>query len=53
MAEQNAGMKYEDFELFHVFICKSASDMKPEITYRYMVDGEADTTGSKNVLKNF
>lgn len=49
MAEQNAGMKYEDYEYFHVFICKSASNVKPVIGFKdIMKDG---STGSMNVVK--
>lgn len=46
LAEQNAGLKYDDFEYFHVFICKSASEVKPTITFK---DVEDDSGKIKNV----
>ncbi|ODM97764.1 Vascular endothelial growth factor receptor 3 [Orchesella cincta] len=53
LAEQNAGMKYEDFEYFHVFICKSASNIKPKITLKEIKnDDEASSTTVRNVRKS-
>lgn len=47
MDEQNAGLKYEDYEYFHVFICKSASNKKPVITFKDVMDD--GSTRSRNV----
>ncbi|CAL8113898.1 unnamed protein product [Orchesella dallaii] len=54
MAEQNAGMKYEDFEYFRVFICKSASNIKPTITLKEIInDGDSSSKNVRNVTVSY